>query len=431
MSGTRDPREGASINQKSQGPPPPWGPPGPPSPPGPMSLPPWGPPAFPPAFPPPYPPGPPGPPKHKPGVVAGIVAVCVVLTVGIFAIFGSVAINGLRTARGFNQAIPQELAPAPPTLPTGKPGPPPSGAFTTPTQPGIVVDQQTAQTVFAAEWPIHSEAVSQRNMAQLAEVEKGAALLGDLGWISCGCAYTQPAPLDPPYRLTAPEQTSYPASFLAEVQVDRVGEIPMLEDVVFQRMNASSPWLIVLTTTYNWGQSPLLMPTTAASFSMAPPLKTQPVDPAWLPIDMALYWQSWKNTGHAPAITPFQNIGYLLSHGTSIVNGERYLQANGDSESIHYFPTPTYGNFEFATKYSGVLDCSSIQWKAVITAKYPSSTVYQPPNRSIFAPQIPSGSYRQVTQYGIRESCFFSIPNYAPSVLGERGGFYVASTVPS
>lgn len=311
---------------------------------------------------------------------------------------------------------------APPSLPSGPPQPPPAGAYATPSTPGVVVDLATAQKVFSTEWPLRSEALSSYDLPTLARIERGAALEGDVAWVDCGCELTTPAPLNPPRLFTAAQQSSYPATFLAEVQVDRSGYVPELTDLVFRRAGPRAPWLIVFSTTYKWGQYPLL--STADDFSSPPSPSSLLAYEETLPGALAQYWQTWKDTGRAPQVTPFINAGYLLSHGTGIANAQDYWHAHANIETTDYYSgVGTDGSYAFATNY-GIVLCTTVRWTSTIRATSTQSSIYQPLSRDEVAPQVPPGNYRWVRQLGLRESCFWAAPRTLPSVLGERGGIY-------
>ncbi len=203
-----------------------------------------------------------------------------------------------------------------------------------------------------------------------------------------------------------------------------------LVDLVFQRTSASAPWMIVFSTQYSWNGSPILPPTTSASFSTPEPETGFVASPQQLPADMAAYWQSWIETGGPPASTPFHTGGYLATHGTGNAQFNSALRDYGDVQTIQYTSgAATDGSYGFAGSMGSAIQCSTVRWSAKISAVSPGATVTQPSDRSMFAPQIPPGSYSWITQQGLRESCFVVLPGvpYA-DVLGEWGGFFAAQT---
>ncbi|MHB8318812.1 MAG: hypothetical protein ACYDEP_06235 [Acidimicrobiales bacterium] len=383
----------------------------------------WGPPIG--GVPPPWVPAaliPQKPPKRSPRSTAIIVVVVVSL---LAAISAGVLWAAPRVGKAIDTAIAK--IGAPPSLPKGPPSPPPPGAYATPSTPGVVIDLASAEKVFSTEWPMRAEALSNYDLGSLSRIERGAALLGDEASIDCKCELTTPAPLEPPHLFTAAQQSSYPATFLAEVQVDRSGYIPELTDLVFRRASRDSPWLIVFATSYTWGRYPLL--SIGDSFSVPPGPPSLLAFANRLPGDLAQYWQAWKDTGKAPLVTPFVNSGYLLSHGTDIANAQSYWRARGNSETTSYYSgAGVDGSYAFTTRYGAILLCTTVRWTSTIRATSKSTSVNQPFTRDEVTPQVPPGNYRWVRQLGIRESCFLVAPNTVPSVLGERGGTYSGTT---
>ncbi len=367
--------------------------------------------------------------RHHVTVVILVIAAVLSVVGGSIAWF--VTLGGTHEATRVH-----ERATLPPKQPGSQPAggtvsaapSPPPAAFSTPSTPGIVIDQATAEKIFSAEWPVRATALSLGNQAMLARVEQGSALLGDVAWIDCGCASPVAMPANPPHSFTATQQSAYPASFLAEVQTTTT-QGPALSDLVFQRASATAPWLIVFTTTYGWAGGSIIAPTTPSSFSTPAPQSGFTTDPQQFPADLAAYWRSWEYTGAPPPSTPFTTAGFLLEHGIADSKTQATWHALGDSETIHFTSSAPFDKrYDFASIMGGNLLCSSISWSSVIRAMSPGARVTQPQDRSALAPEVPPGQYRLVKQQGLRESCFLILPAGTPDVLGEWGGFTSAST---
>jgi hypothetical protein len=312
----------------------------------------------------------------------------------------------------------------------------PEGMFAIPDDPGVVIDTPTARTVVSAFWPVHVDGWSRADAATLALVETGPALQTDAVACLAPCSAEFGDLVAEPV-VTAPQQTSYPATFAAQIQVPAtstgaggraVREVGTFL-IVFTRESAEQPWLAALVVT-NGSTSPILAP--GRPILAVPPAITGSIDPHRLPDQFAAYFQSYRYTGEAPADTPFHDNGGPAEDGTHAWQAhERLLQRGYTDDATYRGAAAEDGYYEFAADAQTLLACSTIRWTSVNTAQEPGGAV-DVDEEGMFQAFVPLGRYTRIERDAVRQVCFTVKADCSClTIVGFLGGPYLARTEPA
>lgn len=313
----------------------------------------------------------------------------------------------------------------------------PAAMFTKPRDPARVIDEATASAVFEAWWPVRADGWKRHDRALLASVESGAAL--DWDAVSCiGCTTTIGERVDAP-RFTAPEGSSYPAYFLAQIHsydssTDDAGRpVGAIETnlAVFRRASAEVPWLAVLVTG-NGNRGSVIPPTTASSFDRPAPQVTGSIDPRQLPDRLAEYYDSYKRTGAAPSGTPFYDNGGLAEDGRSVYEFHRQILDMGvRDDTLYRSGADEDGYYAFDNGSGSVLACSTIRWKTEDVPEASGGAITVEPDGP-FPLFMAPGRYARIDKAGVRQVCFLvTIDCRCLTVIGRTGGTYDANGPPA
>jgi hypothetical protein len=313
----------------------------------------------------------------------------------------------------------------------------------TPSTPGVTVDEALAHQIVTALWPVREEAIDTGDVALLSTFETGAALEGDTAMYGdrlCGCSTPFPRTMQW-LDLFVPRQTTYPADFLAEVPIEATfGRDPGVAFLVFVRASAQSRWSVTLSTGYSIHTTgpPEIYVGPAPSGAFTIPLPGTKVDLDALPAGLAAYYAYWSINDKAPPGTMFAP-GFVTSGKGSDVFDHGETDGVDGPHRVAYTADPTtdgewsFGGQRFdVTPHLGwILSCGTVRYEDVFTAGKGAAPLSQPLNQSSWGATLLAGSYSQITQWGVHESCFMIDPAGGPTVvLGIDGGTTRSSGIP-
>jgi hypothetical protein len=309
-----------------------------------------------------------------------------------------------------------------------------------PTTPGLMIDPTEAAQVLTAMWSLREAALADRNVAVVSTLETGPAARWDLVRCTFGCPPPQPRPMLET-RLFVPRESTYPADFMAEVRTTTDDHLsPYIEIMVFTRQSAADPWMVALDTGYSGFTVMDEEPAADASgFDQQAP--TFPgIDPTALPGQLAAYWQHWKTAGGPPAGSDFAHGSWTDLMGQHLYAYRQQLAAIGEVERATYTADPHVdGEWTYALDesvngplYPGwAISCGTVSYSAVITASRGSALI-QPADQSEWGTLLPTGSYSQITNKGLHQSCFLLQPGYRNvGVIGSNGDVIQVTGIPA
>jgi hypothetical protein len=329
-----------------------------------------------------------------------------------------------------------------PVQPADSTSPTPAGAILSapPATPGSLVDSTEAARVLDAMWSLREQALADRDASAVARLETGPAAQWDMVRCTFGCPAPQPRPmLDT--RLFVPRQSAYPAAFLAEVRTTTDDHLTAyIEIMVFVRQGAAHPWMVALDTGYSGFNQMAGAPASDSSgFDQAAPVFPG-IDPSALPGRLASYWQHWKDVGGPPSGSDFDHGVWTDLQGQHLYAYRQQLLANGEVEHATYSADPSSdGEWTFALdenanghSYTGwAISCGTVLYTAVITPG-PGSALIQPADQSEWGTLLQPGSYAQITNKGLHQSCFLLQPGYTTiGVVGGNGDVIQVTGIPA
>jgi hypothetical protein len=372
---------------------------------------------------PPPPPPPPAAPwqQHaapQPGLRKPLIATAVMI--GLLA----AAFAGAAVVTRSDRPAASTAAPTATPLPTDEPTPTPPPDFAALLAPlrnqavpagSATITPAAAQTLVRAFWPVREQGLSRRSAETIRAIEDGSAREWDVIGCTMGCPPPQPRPAGE-VRVFVPYQTTYPASFMAEVMSTTYHSTttPMTEIFVFTRQSPSAPWYISFNTNF----------TGPAHLADVAPLDqrdfAQPVspDPRHAPValigGLAAYWQHWRDTGTAPPKTEFTD-GYFSSGvGKDIGAGRQDFAAEGIDEHATYTADPQAGLWSFALEgtspggsspNTAALTCGTVRLRSVSTPLAKGGAVVQDTDLLPYGNLLRPGSYSSVTVTGLHMTC--------------------------
>lgn len=274
-----------------------------------------------------------------------------------------------------------------------------------------LLDAAQARTVFTSLWPKFALAYATQNSKGIDHYTDSDVQKAIDGWLFCGCG-----PLPTRYQrvnMTAPSQTAYPLSFLAEVQVrEYTGQTEVVE-AVYTKESSRSSWLIAYLVPYIDG-APLL-----DSSTMNLPAPKVPVDVAAVGTQIASFFQTVFDSGQPPNSWP--QTGSLQEETQRLLSDREYMAQNHLVENLTYLAGPH--SLAFANP-QGVLMCGEVRSHSVITPSTPGGFIVQPPDQSFLGTQLAPGSYSSVTSSSLRDDCWRVTPQGTTQPLSFFGGVY-------
>jgi len=277
-------------------------------------------------------------------------------------------------------------------------------ALTAPsTVAGTVVSPDQAGAVLLAIWNLRSEAFTSNNRAFMAEFETGPALEADE--VTCGC--NSRAVRGPIYgeSVFVPKQTAFPATFFAEVNTT-LFDGPYVQYLVITRESMATPWMVVADPGES-GNRPLDQPKIGpGGYDVSP--APGPAS-ANLPSELATYWATWTEAGHAPAQNLFAPGEWTTQAGASFAE---HPSGSEDSHNglVGYFAFKGGTSNEvwgFGTT-TGAITCGVVRWQTIWTD--PGGGPRQDPARHNWGPSVAPGIYQYMAETQITQPCFIQDP---------------------
>ncbi len=253
-----------------------------------------------------------------------------------------------------------------------------------------------AQSVFVSLWPrfVADADSDSPGIISLTTPHLLRVLTGEL---ECGCFrlygdWTS-------YELTAPAQTKYPLSFLAEINNPTATIVvngartsaPVLTLAIFEKSSASASWVITrIVTTGN--TAPWLSPTSSSTMAATPQPEPSQFVMGFSQLVAAM--TSARNIGRVSPDNYWSRVGANEEPGAMFqeLEGDHQADVAGHSTQVGGY-TYSAPSAVFMTKL-GPMECAYV----LGTATYRGPNVEQPANRSAFAPSrsghIPVGDAR-------------------------------------
>ncbi len=259
-----------------------------------------------------------------------------------------------------------------------------------------------AQSVVTGLWPRFVNDV-ETSSADVTHVATPHVIKVAVGELECGCLRLSKSWTS--YELTAPIQTAYPLTFLAEVDnataVISIRGVttrsPFLTYVIFEKTSAKSGWEISRFVGAG-GASPMLAPTDSRTMATTPQPDYAQFSEGFAQLIVAM--NSARNTGRVPTSNMWSRVGPDQQPGTILreLEGDHRvdIQSNMPQQGGYTWSTPST---VFSTK-SGSMECADI----VGTATYRGIFV-QPANRSADGPLLAPGNYRGLIIESTRDAC--------------------------
>lgn len=364
-----------------------------------------------------------------------IVAVVVSLLVGVGVIADVVnrATNDGGTSAG-------SFIPSPPTVSPIVPGQTPemhrpthtSTVTADRTADGTVVDKAMAENVLSRYWPMHEQALVDRNLTALRGMSVGAARRWEQAAVACGCLHVfSPRPLlDTAYFV--PRQTSFPATFVTEALTEVDGSY-WAELLVFTKRAAGARWLVSEDSGFGppAGLSPTLGSPDLGHGSYDQPVSAVQSAIAHHVADrLAAVWQRAKDTGRIPTGSGFDLTGQT---GARVANLAAYPQdqVQVDGSVGHYsFSTSAADPLIQVSDAGNDLACQPIR-EVVQHRALPGEAIRQDSAHEPWGPNVAPGDYQRVTTTDVWQTCFLIPPQGDPiKVLDQDIGGALGS-VPS
>jgi hypothetical protein len=305
-----------------------------------------------------------------------------------------------------------------------RPGPSPSPLIT-PSQSNVV-----ATTMWKI-WENAMVASDTRALAQL--ISPGPVLQGTL----YNCAYPagncapekQPRPLQS-LTTVVPVQHEYPIYFLAEIETKELvtganglsAWQPWVELQVLTKQSSSASWKLSFDTGYNapGGAAAPLLP---FEFSFASnqsgsgygPYNASPSLSSTVPAtqylqQLAMYWQSFADTGQAPSSSVFANDGDTSGFGQSLESfypqGSLYA---GSHEYLLLGAPFASQSWVFSVSGGYPMVCGSVVATLTDTPSTASSYMFQNSDETNFGLPLPGGEYSKIVSERAHETCVYPV----------------------
>jgi hypothetical protein len=271
-----------------------------------------------------------------------------------------------------------------------------------------------AQQAFDSTWPPFANAVALNDLTGVSKYADKDVQHAVAGWFGCGCP-----PWPPAYQqlyLSAPPQTQYPVSFLAEIHETDYDGTPLVLEAVLSKENADAPWLVsYLVSFVGDADNPGYL--TATTMDTQAP--TTGTDVSGVGMQLAVFFQTVDDTGQPPP-NEWPQTGSIAQETQDIINSRDILKENGLTETLTY----SVGTHSLAFAIpGGDLMCGEILSYSLITSSG-NGLVVQPADQSVFGSELAPGSYSSVTSQGIKDACWTVTTDGVETPVSFFGGVY-------
>ncbi|HXQ75943.1 MAG TPA: hypothetical protein VN791_05550 [Acidimicrobiales bacterium] len=309
---------------------------------------------------------------------------------------------------------------APPTATSTVPPVPVGTTLAPPPAPtsGPLVTPQVEQEVVATTWQAFATAFAEDDVADIEATSTPSVQQMVTGWFSCGCTPWPVASTQVSY--SAPPQTSYPLSFMAELDGTLYDGTPLDKQAVFTQAAPTAPWLVAYVGSYTGGE-PVLGTWGTSLQAAAPPV---PSDITAAPQELADFFQVVDQAGMVPALPPgFVDDTYLK---------QTVSQAQQDVDNraqLHQEVTLTHTIEQISPVFAstgGDVVCADMTLSSVTTSARGGSLV-QSPDYHPWGHLLAPGSYPAVTDLERYDVCFFEDESGTIQLFSDMGGPYSLS----
>ena len=286
-----------------------------------------------------------------------------------------------------------------------------------------VIEQQ----VVATTWTGFSTAFADGDRTGIAQYTTAEADQSIEGSFDCGCppwptAYTS-------VSFSAPPQSSYPISFLAEFVGVNYDNSPLTKEVVFTQASSGAPWLIAHLGSFVNGEP---ISDLSSNVSAAPP--AVPTLITQVPETFATYFNTLDNTGKPPTPRPpgFSSNNYL----TEVIgqSEQAYLtETTGGYKDVNTHvvgPVSPVFAVEENGQIRGVEMCFYLDISTTVT-RTNGAPVVQPADQSTFGNLLAPGSYSSLHETQNEDNCVSESITGTSYLLSTLGGISSITGVPS
>jgi hypothetical protein len=352
--------------------------------------------------------------RSKAAVTVAAVLVCLIAGVPVaIALSGGSSrpaplSAGHRTGSGHKKA--GATTTSTPSTSTTSPSSSTSSTTAGPAVAGPPLTAGTAQAVFNSSWPEFAIAFATGDEAGVARYADTDVQDAIAGWFGCGCG-----PWPTAYQkvfMSAPPETTYPLSFLAEIQERDYSQQPMVVEVVYSKQDAGAAWLISYLVSFIDG------PPYLDGSEMDTPAPPSTFDVSIVGSQFASFFQAVFDTGKLPHT--------WIQTGSMAQETQKVLADRATLKEDHFQETLTYSAGPHSVAFAipgGDLMCGEIRSHSVLTATG-GGPVVQPADSSVFGEELPPGTYASVTSDGLRDACWTATTTGTATPVSFMGGIY-------
>jgi hypothetical protein len=297
-----------------------------------------------------------------------------------------------------------------------------------------LITTSQSDVVATTMWKLWEQAMVTSDTRALSQlISPGPMLQGTL----FNCAYPagncapekQPRPLQS-LTTVVPIQHDYPIYFLAEIETKELVTganglntwQPWVELQVLTKQSASSSWKLSFDTGYNapGGAAAPLLP---FDFSFASnqagagyePYNAAPSVPSTVPANeylqqLALYWQSFADTGHAPSTSVFASDGDTSGFGQSLEafypQGSLYV---GHPEFLSLSAPFAGQSWVFSVSGGYPMVCGSVVATLTDMASTASDSLFQNSDETNYGLPLPGGEYSKIVSERAHDTCVYPV----------------------
>ncbi len=374
------------------------------------------------ALPPGWPAAPPDP-RQVRTVVVIVVCVVLVLTGGVLAL----AFTARPTSTLISAGQPRTIAPLalPPVLFADAP----------PGSPSLVTPGMAA-TVARTMWSLRQRALAEGNNDGIRQLDVPGGPLAASDLTACGCSRENVPTTYSSLVTLVPTETAYPLDFLAQYQSSiqlqanfnggslHRGPWDVIE--VLTKADAAASWHVAFATGFSNAHAsadivPFHPPPGTGAYDDTATIEP-PVAVDQLPPLLAAYWQSFKDTGHAPVGTPFLTGSDSSAFGDYLAESPQETKLPGHSQvTFAYSADPSRdGIWSFPVRPGDdLVTCSTVQVVATYRPDGAASTIVQGQDR-FFGAGLAPGRYTKIEETTVHESCILTASN-GLAVFGTEG----------